>query len=178
MESVLHNDLRGFEVVSVLSPDEDYSLDGIQYVLIDDQWPDWAETVTEIKRQHGPDIRCVLVTSIAGEFASVRAQMCGADGVYYWNAPLADLCRTFLTLSHGGKAIAACNTDLSDFSPSEIEVFGMLGKGMTTRQIAGEMDRAVKTIQTFILRMRQKLELDSLEELYEAARQWVEAEGE
>jgi DNA-binding NarL/FixJ family response regulator len=172
MESVLHNDLRGFEVVQTYSVGDEWGLDGIDFALICQTWPDWCDLVTRIKQQH-PDIRVVVLTTIAGEFAAVRANSCGADGIYYRLAPLADLCRTMVTLVHGGQAIDRSGSNLDSLSPSMMEVFEMLGKGMTTSQIAASRGRSVKTIQTFILRMRQKLNLDSLEALYESAKSWV-----
>jgi DNA-binding NarL/FixJ family response regulator len=177
MESVLHNDLRGFEVVQSYSVGDDWDLDGIDFVLIDQAWPDWCDLVTRIKQQN-QDIRCVVLTTIAGDFAAVRANSCGADGVYYRLAPLADLCRTMVTLIHGGQAIDRSVSNLDSLSPSMMEVFEMLGKGMSTSQIAASRGRSVKTIQTFILRMRQKLDLDSLEALYESAKEWIGEEEE
>jgi DNA-binding NarL/FixJ family response regulator len=65
-------------------------------------------------------------------------------------------------------------------SDRELEVFQLLGRGMSTRQIAEEMHVAFKTVQSLNARIKQKLQLANATELLRAALRWhdlVKAEG-
>ena len=55
----------------------------------------------------------------------------------------------------------------------EIEVFEMLGRGLTTRQIAGRLDLSPKTVETHREHIKTKLELKNTAELATHAVQWV-----
>lgn len=58
-------------------------------------------------------------------------------------------------------------------SDREIEVLTRIGNGMTTQQIAAELEISVKTVQTFRERIKRKLDLGSAAELSSAATRWV-----
>ncbi len=57
-------------------------------------------------------------------------------------------------------------------SDRELEVFGLLGKGMTTRQVAEIMRISVKTVRAFCSRIKQKLQLSTASELLREAIHW------
>lgn len=64
-------------------------------------------------------------------------------------------------------------------SPSEIladrelEVFGLIGQGAKTSEIAARLHLSVKTIETYRDRIRQKLNLENGSQLAAQAAQWV-----
>lgn len=58
-------------------------------------------------------------------------------------------------------------------SDREIEVLTRIGNGLTTQQIAAELEISVKTVQTFRERIKRKLDLGSAAELSSAATRWV-----
>jgi DNA-binding NarL/FixJ family response regulator len=56
----------------------------------------------------------------------------------------------------------------------ELQVFRLIGQGRTTRQIAGTLSRSVKTIESHIEHIKNKLGIQSAAELAHRATQWVE----
>jgi len=67
-------------------------------------------------------------------------------------------------------------TIISELSDRELEVFELLGQGMETRQIAESLNIAMKTVQTYCARMKEKLNVDNLSELMREAVRWAESE--
>jgi DNA-binding NarL/FixJ family response regulator len=68
---------------------------------------------------------------------------------------------------------ASGSRDVDLLSNRELQVFRMLGLGMTTRQIATALDRSVKTIESHRERIKRKMELETAAELTHAAIEWV-----
>ena len=62
-------------------------------------------------------------------------------------------------------------------SNRELEVFEMIGKGMTTQQIAGKLDLSPKTIESHREKIKAKLCLANAAELNQRAVQWVLENG-
>lgn len=62
---------------------------------------------------------------------------------------------------------------VSSLSNREIEVFQLLGRGLTVRQIAEQLNRSVKTVETHRERIARKLNLNSSAELIRRAVEWV-----
>lgn len=61
---------------------------------------------------------------------------------------------------------------INALSDRELEVFGLLGKGMATRQAAESMNVSIKTVQTHCARIKQKLHLSTATELLREAIHW------
>jgi DNA-binding NarL/FixJ family response regulator len=57
-------------------------------------------------------------------------------------------------------------------SDRELEVFQLLGRGCSTRQIAQELHVNFRTVQTFCARIKEKLNLSSATELLREAMRW------
>jgi DNA-binding NarL/FixJ family response regulator len=57
----------------------------------------------------------------------------------------------------------------------ELEVFEAIGHGMSTRQIAEQLHRSVKTIEAHREHIKEKLDLKNAAELSRRAFQWVES---
>ncbi len=62
---------------------------------------------------------------------------------------------------------------IDDLSDRELEVFGLIGQGYGTRQIAQRLHLSVKTIETYRAHIKQKLNLADAAELLQYAIQWV-----
>jgi len=58
----------------------------------------------------------------------------------------------------------------------ELEVFELIGKGRSTREVAERLHLSVKTIESYRSRVKDKLHFDSSNELMKHAVQWVESE--
>jgi DNA-binding NarL/FixJ family response regulator len=59
-------------------------------------------------------------------------------------------------------------------SDRELQVFRLIGQGRTTRQIAGMLSRSVKTIESHLEHIKNKLGVQSAAELAQRAILWVE----
>jgi len=64
------------------------------------------------------------------------------------------------------------DSPVSALSDRELEVFGLLGKGMATRQAAEHMNVSIKTVQAYCARIKHKLHLSSATELLREAIHW------
>ena len=71
----------------------------------------------------------------------------------------------------GGRPPASPEAALSD---RELEVFQLLGRGLSTRQIADHLHVGFKTVQAYAARIKEKLQLANATELLRAAMQWNE----
>jgi DNA-binding NarL/FixJ family response regulator len=71
----------------------------------------------------------------------------------------------------GGRQ-ARGESPISALSDRELEVFGLLGKGMATRQVAESMNISIKTVQAYCARIKQKLRLSTATELLREAIHW------
>jgi DNA-binding NarL/FixJ family response regulator len=89
-------------------------------------------------------------------------------GDIYVSAKVASLmARKFL----GGKS---ANT-IEQLSDRELEVFQLLGKGHSTRQIAEHLHIGFKTVQGYTARIKEKLNLANINELMREAIRWHES---
>lgn len=59
----------------------------------------------------------------------------------------------------------------------ELHIFELVGRGMTTQDIATEMRISIKTVETHRLHIRQKMQLRNAVELTHRAIRWYETEG-
>lgn len=62
-------------------------------------------------------------------------------------------------------------------SDRELQVFRLIGVGLSTRQIAHELHLSGKTIETYRENLKAKLRLPDAAALRQAAKQWVESVG-
>jgi DNA-binding NarL/FixJ family response regulator len=70
-----------------------------------------------------------------------------------------------------GRSKAATRT-LDVLSDRELQVFGLVGEGFGTRQIAEQLGLDVKTVETYRTRIKEKLELKDASELLRQAIAW------
>lgn len=61
-------------------------------------------------------------------------------------------------------------------SDRELEVFELIGRGLSTRRIAEELHLSIKTIESHREHIKEKLKLESSQELMRHAMQWVQFE--
>jgi DNA-binding NarL/FixJ family response regulator len=62
-------------------------------------------------------------------------------------------------------------------SDRELEVFRLIGQGLGTRTIAGQLCLSIKTIETYRAHIKEKLGLGSASELARSAVTWVEQQS-
>jgi len=63
---------------------------------------------------------------------------------------------------------------IRSLSDRQLQVFRLIGLGRTTRQIAGTLSRSIKTVETHIAQIKNKLAIETAAELAQRATQWVE----
>jgi len=68
-------------------------------------------------------------------------------------------------------------TGAERLSLRELEVFELIGRGNSTREIAEQLNLSVKTIETYRAHIKEKLHLRSGTELMQRAIHWVENES-
>ena len=73
-----------------------------------------------------------------------------------------------------GKEVQPAVESLSD---RELDVFRMIGNGLTSAQIALELHLGIKTVDTYRSRIKQKLKLTNSAQLAREATQWVLEQG-
>ncbi len=75
------------------------------------------------------------------------------------------------------KPAAAARDGVERLADRELEVFQMLGRGKSTREIAAELHLGETTVDTYRARIKEKLGLKGSTELYLRASQWVRENG-
>jgi DNA-binding NarL/FixJ family response regulator len=71
----------------------------------------------------------------------------------------------------GGEIAIAPIDRLAD---RELEVFNLIGRGLTTREIARQLGLGITTVDTYKTRIREKLNLENSARLQFAATRWVQ----
>jgi DNA-binding NarL/FixJ family response regulator len=100
--------------------------------------------------------------------SAIRRVLAGGT---YMSATLA----TRLAAKYVSGGTLAGDSPLSALSDRELQVFRLIGRGQTTRQIAEALNLSVKTIESHREHIKQKLGLDSAAELAQRAARWVES---
>ncbi len=77
-------------------------------------------------------------------------------------------------LGRADKAVQPSGVDL--LSDREIEVFQLIGGGLNSREIAGQLNLGPTTVDRYRARIKEKLGIKNAAELYQRAAQWM-AEG-
>ncbi len=141
-------------------------------------------------RARWPKMKILVCSMHADPTYAERAMRAGANGYLTKHQPNDDLVDAVSQVMHGGIYICP---DLSDslmqralasgdglrtsavdsLSDRELQVFEMIGKGLSTRKIAECLSLSVKTIETYRENIKQKLSLDSGNDLIHRAVRWT-----
>ena len=65
---------------------------------------------------------------------------------------------------------------IGQLSDREIEVFELIGRGVTTREIAGKLNLSIKTVEAHREHIKKKMKLSDATELLQHAIHWVQNE--
>ena len=133
----------------------------------------------------------ILVLSMHDESVyAERALQAGANGYIMKNEPSDILLDAIRKILNGGVYVSEkISTDIirmmrlggtntppsvmAVLSDRELETFRLIGRGYTTRQTAEELCLSVKTVDTYLSRIRSKLDIQSYNELIVHAALWV-----
>ena len=84
---------------------------------------------------------------------------------------------TELAVERLAKGSSAAPHPMGQLTDRELEVFSMLGRGLSTREIAEELGLGMKTVETHRHNIKRKLGLKTATDLVHHAILWVEREG-
>jgi len=168
--------------------------------LIEQTSPDVV--VTDISLEHGSglelikqvkalerDIKMLVWSMHEDSLYAERALQAGALGYINKEQPSAEVLQAIRQVLQGRIYVSPHMADrilrraadgtqeldqpaVGDLSDRELEVFTLIGKGLTTRQIATKMYLSPKTIETHRENIKKKLKLKSGNELIRHAVQW------
>ncbi len=113
------------------------------------------------------------ITKHEGSDAVMAAIRCVLGGKVYLSEDHTAKILNRLTET-GGQAVSPSTDLLTD---RELEVFQMIGKGHTSREIAETLHLGTKTVDTYRERIKQKLALKNAAELYHRATEWLRGNG-
>jgi len=94
---------------------------------------------------------------------------------------LSDTMQDRLLYQHVGQQRAPggeATTALQSLSDRELEVFEMIGRGFTTREVAERLSISPKTVESHRARIKAKLDVNTSIDLMRRAIQWVETIGD
>ena len=149
---------------------------------------DGIELVKRI-RSKDPDINILVLSMHDESLYAGRAIAAGAQGYVMKQEEPEEIIKAIDQILQGKVYLSgrmatsllrnrATNTDkglslISLMTDRELEVFRLFGTGWTTRKIAKHLHLSVKTIETYCARIKEKLELENVNELIQRAVQWV-----
>jgi DNA-binding NarL/FixJ family response regulator len=142
-------------------------------------------------RAHGVAVPALVLSMHGESLYAERALRAGARGYVTKHEASAELMRAIHEVLNGeiylnprfmsrmingminGRDSGACPIDrLAD---RELEVFDLVGRGLTTREIAAQLSLGVTTVDTYRARIKEKLNLENVARLRFEASRWVQA---
>ncbi|MEQ1582310.1 MAG: response regulator transcription factor [Steroidobacteraceae bacterium] len=146
-------------------------------------------------RAHHPGI-AILVLSMQDEalFAEKMLRL-GVQGYVMKSAAAADFLTALRRVARGQKHVSAAISErllaqvvrgrardgddpVAALTARELGIFRLIGSGISTREIAGQLTLSMKTVDAHRRHMREKLNLRSTSELIRYATQWVADESD
>lgn len=151
------------------------------------------ELVKDIKAQ-GLDVNVLVLSMHDEELYAERALRAGAKGYITKNEASTEVVKAIQCVMNGEiyasrqvtarllERLAQKRTPpemagMEKLADRELEVFQMLGRGRSTRDIALTLHLGESTVETYRARIKDKLQLKSAAELYLRAGQWVRDHG-
>ena len=140
-------------------------------------------------RVHFPDLKVLMLSMHDESLYAMRALKAGAQGYIMKAAATEKVITAIRQILSGelylsdemsrramatlvGRKKEAGGSPLEDLSDRELEVFTLIGEGLTTRQIADKLHLSVKTIETHRAHIKEKLNLKNSTELVQHAIHW------
>jgi DNA-binding NarL/FixJ family response regulator len=155
---------------------------------------DGTELIRWFRQQH-PETRILVLSMQEEALYAERLLRLGVNGYVMKNAAGTDFLGALRKVARGqrhlspamgerllAKAARGRNSGseedpVSGLTERELEVFRMLGAGVSTREIAEQLTLSMKTVDAHRRHMREKLNLRSTNELIRYATQWVSDHG-
>jgi DNA-binding NarL/FixJ family response regulator len=140
-------------------------------------------------KAHDASIRMIVCSMHDDSLYAERALRAGASGYVNKQAPAPTILKAIAEVREGGvflnapltrqllRSAAGMGDDppksvIESFSDRELQVFGMIGQGLTTGQIAKQLHLSARTVETYRERLKTKLNLKHAAELNRDAAQF------
>lgn len=148
------------------------------------------ELIKDIKARH-PRLPILVLSTHDEALYGERALRAGARGYVMKQAPTSELMRAIRKVLGGqlwlsesmhtrlvhkhlhGTSSRKPASELENLSDRELEVFQLIGSGLTTRRIAAKLHLSVSTVETYRAHLKEKLRLANGMELVRRAVEWV-----
>jgi len=152
------------------------------------------ELLKDIKTQ-GLNVQVLVLSMHDEELYAERALRAGARGYISKNEASSEVVRAVRCVLSGEiyasqnvtarllqrmsqkRTTASTLAGVETLADRELEVFQMLGRGKSTKDIATALNLGDSTVETYRARIKEKLQLRSAAELYLRAGQWVRDHG-
>ena len=148
------------------------------------------DLIAEITQAH-PEIRSVALSQFDEDIYAHRALQAGARGYLMKSEATESVLAAIQTVMEGGIHLspgmaakllrnifpdpASSSLDLARLSNRELQVFQLLGGGLSTIEIGKHLKLSPKTIETYREHLKDKLNLADAPALLRAATLWVES---
>lgn len=142
-------------------------------------------------REHHPDVRVLVLSMQEEALYAERLLRLGVSGYVMKNVAGTDFLGALRKVARGQRHVSAAMGErllsqvargrapgreedpVSALTDRELEVFKLIGAGISTREISQRLDLSMKTVDAHRRHMREKLNLRSTSELIRYATQWV-----
>ena len=150
------------------------------------------ELIKDLQSQH-PEVAVLVLTMHDETVYALRALRAGARGYIMKAEATTKIIQAIRTVLEGRLYVSdkvtvlmaekfadhprKAGSPIELLSDRELEVFQLLGRGLSTRQIADQLHISFKTVQAFCARIKDKLQLDNVNELLREAIRWQESQA-
>lgn len=151
---------------------------------------DGLELIKTLKAQHAT-LRILVLSQFDESLYAERVLRAGAKGYLMKDQATAELLGAIRTVLAGEVYLNRAMTNrllqktfasqslpraarVEKLTDRELQVLLLLGTGLGTRKIAGQLNLSVKTVETYREHLKQKLDLSGATELVHFATHWVE----
>jgi DNA-binding NarL/FixJ family response regulator len=140
-------------------------------------------------RARDQELRILVWSMFSESLYAERALRAGAQGYIHKGQPAQEILAALRTVLAGKIYVSGAMAEqfmkrlvggrssesapVETLSDRELEAFELIGQGLTTEQIAARMHVSPKTVETYRVHIKKKLNVDSLPELVQRATQWV-----
>ena len=141
-------------------------------------------------RAHGIDVPVLVLSMHDESLYAERALRAGARGYVTKHEASADVMQAIRHICKGeiylkpqfmsrmmGRMVTGGDIHvrpIDRLADRELEVFELIGRGLTTREIAAQLGLGITTVDTYRTRIREKLNLENAAGLRLAASRWVQ----
>jgi len=149
------------------------------------------ELIKDIQAQH-PQVKTLVLSMHDETLYAERAMRAGAAGYIMKREATSKVLDALRTVASGGlfyspavnaalaqkivQGTEAQPTPVETLSDRELEVFQLLGRGHSPRQVSEQMRVSFKTVHAYCARIREKLNLANINELIFHAVRWHESQ--